>query len=735
MKIIKFSSRIFAVFSALLIALSFCTEAFAAPADVSNNVLTVGVDANRCPITYVDPDTGEIVGIGADVLRSAAENAGMEISFVQIKEKNMKEALDNEAYDMLMPFGSAIQSPSSTPAFVSESLFDVPFATVTKKGNSVSDISELHVGMLSYVAGLADTFKQMYPDMQITFYDSTDECVKALRKGEVDALLNNSYIWSIVLQKPSYSDLSINTYAAFKMDYRVGAPDTPENRTMIEQLNKGIGTLNDAQRQAIILDYTSRRLYKYELGDYFYKYWPSIVLFILVVVGVVFIVVQRKLFLRKQQDEKLRKLIDEDSLTGALSIKGFRKRVTELLTENRDKAYLLLYVNISNFKFINDSEGMEAGDDLLRFVVNKTKEILREDEAICRLEGDHFAILRRLRKEEKVREEYDRVITAVRNFFIDKGKEKHVRLFCGIYVLVQEDYEKISVDHMIDLARVAEKRVRRSPKKEGYEFYNHDQWVKGKRSSEITGHLSTAIKAEEIQVWYQPQVDFITGKINGAEALCRWEHPTLGWISPGEFIPVLEEAGLIRELDYYVWECVCKDLQKWNSKGVHRTVSVNLSRSDISDVIDIPEHFSDLVKMYDLTPDQIRIEITETVYAESPEVLIETTKALKERGFTVEMDDFGSGYSSLNILKEVPVDVIKLDLMFLRESDHPEKSRTIIRHIVKMVKELGMELIAEGVETEEQAAFLKSQGCSEMQGYYFYKPLPRHELENVIKTS
>ena len=205
----------------------------------------------------------------------------------------------------------------------------------------------------------------------------------------------------------------------------------------------------------------------------------------------------------------------------------------------------------------------------------------------------------------------------------------------------------------------------------------------------------------------------------------------MGWLYPFDFISTLEEAGLIFNLDSFVWETVCKDLQRWNASGDKRTVSVNISRDDIREDRDIPGYFQNLIQKYGLTPDQLHIEITETAYVENPEILISTTEKLRTLGFQVEMDDFGSGYSSLHMLKEVPVDRIKLDLHFLTASGDPEKSRTIVSCMVQMVHLLGMEMIAEGVETVEQAAFLQDKGCSEMQGYYFYKPMPVEKFEQL----
>ena len=442
---------------------------------------------------------------------------------------------------------------------------------------------------------------------------------------------------------------------------------------------------------------------------------------------------QREDAVRKEHEEKMQQLMDHDPLTGLLNMNGFRKRVEELLRANPDKPYFLSYNNIRDFKFINDSLGRKAGDELLKFWAGKSLEHLSENEAIGRVDGDHFAVLRLVAGEERMHEDEREIFTPVRNFFLDQGRgDRRVLLCSGIYVLTPKDFREIDVDHMLDLARVAEKRIRVS-RRGDYEFYNPEQWQRGKRIAEIINYLPAAIKSGDIQVWYQPQVDYEKGRITGAEALCRWDHSKLGWLYPYDFISTLEEAGLIFNLDSFVWETVCKDLHRWNEAGVRTSASVNVSRDDVRADRDLPAYFMNLVQTYGLSPDQLHIEITETAYVENPEILIDTTERLRAMGFRVEMDDFGSGYSSLHMLKEVPVDRIKLDLHFLTESGDPVKSRTIVSCMVQMIHQLGMEMIAEGVETVEQADFLKDIDCSEMQGYYFYKPMPVHEFEKIIE--
>lgn len=699
-------------------------------ANESEEAITVGVPVDRCPVFYKDADSDEIMGIGVDLMRTAAEEAGFAVTFRSIWEETLKEALDNGEYDFVMPFGSAIDSASGHASIVTDNLFQTPFTIVTESGRNLPPLNELRVGMLDSLGGVVETIHQLYPGIEIAMYDDMSECVSALRSGSVDALLHNSYVWSYILQRPSYSNLAVYPSAMFSMDFRAGTLDNARGRALIDRLNEGIAGLTETRRQAIILDYTSRRLYRYDFFDYVYLYGMVILLGALLFISLIVILILRVRAYRLKQEEKIRRMIDYDSLTGALSLVGFRKRVEELLRTYPDTPYMLSYSNIRDFKYINESLGKDAGDELLRFWVEKCKKMQSEKEAFGRVSGDRIAALICMPGEEKIKKDEKEVLTPIRNYFTDRGRKNQVQISSGVYVLTPEDYRNIDVDRMLDFASMAEKR-QRAVHKDGYVVYNPGLWDKGKRNADIITHLPLAVRSGEIQVWYQPQVDAKIKKITGMEALCRWNHAALGWISPAEFIPLLEENGLIFELDSFVWERVCQDLKRWNSQGQHRFVSVNLSRSDIRECKDIPGRFLDLIKKYSLTADQLRIEITETAFEEDPELLISTTEKLRRLGFQVEMDDFGSGYSSLHMLKEIPVDRIKLDLHFLTAGGDPEKARIIVTYIIKMVRALGLDLIAEGVENESQAEFLQNHCCTNMQGYYYYKPMAVNVIDNT----
>ncbi len=240
MKAVK---RLMTVILCVITALIFTIPASAASTKNDSRSLTVGVPTDRCPVFYNDDVTGDIVGIGIDLMRYSAEKAGFVVNFKEIKEETLPEAIENPEYDLVMPFGSAVPSVSGKKVVVSDNIFQTPFTLVTEGRNKLSDLNHLRVGMPVSLSGVSKTVKQKYPGIEIKKYDSMTECVDALRRDEVDALLHNSYVWSYFLQKPSYSDLIVQPSSMFSMDFRAGALDTPENRETIEQLDKGIADL------------------------------------------------------------------------------------------------------------------------------------------------------------------------------------------------------------------------------------------------------------------------------------------------------------------------------------------------------------------------------------------------------------------------------------------------------------------------------------------------------------
>ena len=253
------------------------------------------------------------------------------------------------------------------------------------------------------------------------------------------------------------------------------------------------------------------------------------------------------------------------------------------------------------------------------------------------------------------------------------------------------------------------------------------------REQAITDAMETALSEKQFTVYFQPKHSLNDDIMAGAEALVRWIHPEWGFMSPGEFIPLFEKNGFIRKLDEYVWESVCEKLREWKDKGYEIVpVSVNVSRADIYQS-DLVKTFCKLIEKYDIEPKYLHLEITESAYTENPEQIISTVEDLRSKGFIIEMDDFGSGYSSLNMLGEMSLDILKLDMKFIRNQMAKPADRSLLKAIVEMAHTLDLKIVAEGVETEKQRDRLKAIMCDYAQGYFYAKPSPSAEYEKLLQ--
>ncbi len=421
-----------------------------------------------------------------------------------------------------------------------------------------------------------------------------------------------------------------------------------------------------------------------------------------------------------------------DNLADCLSFTGFKNIAYKMLNENPDVNYAIWYCDIVNFKFINDTYGYSKGDALLKFWVNQIRKIMTDKEVLGRVSADNIVMLSVHDGHEA--EKFNGVSKAVGDFFKNSPKHYKIVIKAGIYIIRPDDRISIDVNRFMDWANVAQKSIKNKDDA-NYAFFTDELWQKQLRLLEIRHYFGYALKNGEINVWVQPQYNSSTNEIVGAELLSRWNSPSLGQVSPQEFIPVLEESGQIAELDYYVWEEACRCIRRWTDADdiTPLPLSVNISRYDVSDG-QIYNRLEQLIKKYKIDPKMLRLEITESCYMEEPDELIDVTKHLQELGFTVEMDDFGSGYSSLNMLKDVPVDVLKVDMRFLSGINNNSRGGNILNHIVRMAHSLDITAIAEGVETLEQVNFLKDIGCSFIQGFYYSKAVPVSEFEEMLRS-
>lgn len=413
-----------------------------------------------------------------------------------------------------------------------------------------------------------------------------------------------------------------------------------------------------------------------------------------------------------------------DRLTGLFSREYFYQRARECLQENPDVEYSMICANIENFKVYNDSFGRKAGDRLLQEYAAAIRAQTGEDEVCGRYGADRFLMLRKRGKQLPALE-----MKAHTEPGESTGYPNKVLVKWGVCEITDPT---VPVAQLCDWAFLAVESIKG---KYNCQIHVYDDTLRNKllREQAIVESMETALQEGQFVVYFQPKYHLTTGEIAGAEALVRWVHPQWGFISPGEFIPLFEKCGFVTRLDRYMWEQVCVVLRDWREKGYPPlAVSVNVSRLDIFQ-IDLVRTFSELVEKYGIEPAQLHLELTESAYTAEPERMIETVAQLRDMGFILEMDDFGNGYSSLNLLSQTKLDILKLDRALVQNETAKTAEQSILPFLVSLAHWLNMRVVAEGVETRMQMERLREAGCDYAQGYYFARPMPVEECEELLK--
>ena len=410
-----------------------------------------------------------------------------------------------------------------------------------------------------------------------------------------------------------------------------------------------------------------------------------------------------------------------DKLTGLFNREQFYEETARVVKADEATRYCLVCSNIKDFKLVNELFGIERGDEIIKKQAELIKNTSEKNYVSGRIQNDRFAMC--MPRERFNTEIMQNSIRSMQDKFNNASFK--IRVVIGVY-----DIEDINepVSNMCDKAFIASETI-----KNNYEvniaYYDDKLLERTLEERRVIGEFEEALEKKQFKMFLQPQVD-AKGEAYGAEALVRWQHPDRGLLSPYFFIDILEATGLIYKLDMYMWECAAAKLSEWKKKGdtVHH-ISVNISTKDFY-LIDVYEVITSIVKKYDISPELLKLEITETALMSDLKKNMEVIRSLREYGFKIEIDDFGSGYSSLNMLKDISADVLKIDMAFLRATENEVKGQDILETIITLGGKLGMDVITEGVETEKQLVMLSEMGCHIFQGYYFSKPIPVDEFED-----
>jgi diguanylate cyclase (GGDEF)-like protein len=437
---------------------------------------------------------------------------------------------------------------------------------------------------------------------------------------------------------------------------------------------------------------------------------------------------------RKRADDRVRHIAFHDDLTSLPNRLMLIQRLDQALSRHRRAGTQLaiLFIDLDRFKVINDSLGHEVGDVLLRQVADRLQTQSREGDTVARMGGDEFVVLIENQANlVDVSACATRLAKQLSAPYLLGKKECHVTLSIGISVFPSNGNDSQALLKAADVAMYRAKEMGGN----NYQYYLPSMNVHTLERLELESDLSHALERGELLLQYQPKVEIATGLITGIEALLRWKHPLRGLVPPLEFISLAEETGLIVPIGEWVLASACARTKAWQDQGLTKlSVAVNLSARQFADSMLLPK-LTQIIRASGLDPSSLELEITESMVMSHGESAVAVLEKMKLIGVQIAIDDFGTGYSSLAYLKRFPIDTIKVDRSFIRDIPADSGDKKITRAIIAMAHGLRLKVVAEGVETADQLAFLRAQRCDSVQGYFLYRPLPEHEVGDVLKLN
>lgn len=435
----------------------------------------------------------------------------------------------------------------------------------------------------------------------------------------------------------------------------------------------------------------------------------------------------------RRYQEELEHQANHDSLTDLPNRNLLRDRIGQAIVfaDRYDQVAVIAFLDLDNFKLINDSLGHDAGDQLLKLAAGRLASLLRASDTVARIGGDEFVLVLHFSDGDgMIGQHIQRLLTAIAQPFIINGREVFVTCSVGVSIYPQDGRDG---DTLLRNADAAMYRAKEQGKNT-FQFYTRELNERVGERLDLESDLRRALERGELAVYYQPQVELASGRIVGAEALVRWRHPSRGAVDPGRFVMIAEETGLIVPIGDWILRTACEQIKAWLGAGLPPlVVAVNLSarqfrQTQLADMVEA------VLSETGVDPRFLELELTETVVMHDPKEAEAALRRLKSMGLRVAIDDFGSGYSSLNYLKRFPIDKLKIDGSFVQDLPENGDSAAIVLAVISLGHSLGLRVIAEGVERKSQAAFLRAHGCDEIQGYYYGAPMPAPEFTELLRS-
>lgn len=660
---------------------------------------------------------GDIVmGISQDIMGLIQEQSGLSFEYIPFRSvEECKQALSQGSIDSLTGFNNF----NNSNLLWSESLLEIPMVALAKKDTEPTTNLKI---MIQHDSPSIPYVSRQYPDAQLLFFDTSMEALQELLRGNVHIVFLNAYLYSELSRLPLMRELSVTALSPMAFSWRIGLHNTLDPR-FLSIINKSIDSISSEEINRIIFYHTVSKRAPSSIYELLKENLTFVFLLSLLFFGLVALFYIHS---KNKTEQLLKQAAFTDPLTGLWNLKGLSMFQLSAQPEN-DYAYVA--VDINNFKMLNEYFDYETGNDILRELALELQTTVQKYEAAGRVSGDLFALLlvysSRQELVDRLEDMNQRVLERVSE---TRLHGYNLTLSYGIYLTSTSDGNTSVASERANIARTRMKNTYKTT----YSFYDTEIHKQIIAEHEIERRMQFALDQGEFLAYFQPKYSLQEDKIIGAEALARWQHPQKGLLAPAYFVPLFERNSFILQLDLYILELVCKKIRAWIDQGLTPLpIAVNMSKLHILSADFVP-NVTAVVLKYGLSPNLIELELTETAFMDNTEKLTEISKQLQKIGFALAMDDFGSGYSSLNMLKEIPVQVLKIDRAFFCLFDKNERARSIVIHVLNMAKSLRMKVVSEGVETLEQVQFLKEAGCDMAQGYYFARPLPVEDFERLV---
>lgn len=686
----------------------------------------VSVLNTYAPYTYIN-DEGEPSGMILEVFNMISEKTGGRLRFKYRFYDNARDAIEavqNGECDicgisMYSFFVNSSENERKSTSFYSDSyMFYKGSQNISKEENQsavlMPELPREVLGSREETVKVADGA-------------SPGSCLKQVNDGEIGFTVLLSRVGDYNKSYNGYNNLSSYPVsggeALFCFSY---SPDFSD--IGIKIIDKCITDINEENLDNYITEVSMFEHKSHTLKDYVIEnigMFSFILAFILLIICTLLIIIIISVM---NNSREIHKLLYNDEITNGASYKKFLEE-TENLKYKSGESRLLIYMNISSFKYINDVFGYKAGNQVLCEVKSFMEKYLN-GQPFARIYADRFVALIRFNDYEEIKLNIEQKLTEFEDICRVKYPSFNIWIKIGAYILKEGD----TIQKAVNLANYAMDEIQRTTHNECI-LYDETMYNKVLVQKEVEKDMWGAIQNKEFEAFYQPKYNIDTKELIGAEALVRWRHHNKGLLSPGVFIPIFEKNQFIIQVDLYIFECVCIFLQSLIKEGVELfPISSNFSRLHLNHT-DFVDKLTSIVDKYQVPPAYLEIEITETVATENFDQFINTIKQLKERGFKVSIDDFGSGHSSIQLLYKLPIDVLKFDKDFVDNKDVSEMELELMDSIITVTLKNGIKIICEGVETKEQEEFVRKHNCIYVQGFLYSKPVEEKEFRKLLKTS